>query len=352
MNLLLTLVYGGISLVVAILAFPILINLLHRWQLLDHPSNHKIHPSFTPSMGGICILLAVSITLLIAFPMSEWARLKFYFISLAVILVVGLRDDILNLTPWQKLVGQFLPVFLVVFLGRVEITSLYGFWHSPFPEWASWVITTFVLVVLTNSYNLIDGIDGLAGIVSAIIFLVLAVWFWMTGDEYLATLAGVFFGAIVGFLYYNWSPSKIFMGDTGTLPIGFTMSVLVVIFMEENNRLDPTSPHKFNASIGTAVCLFVIPVFDTVRVVILRLLAGQSPFRADRNHLHHQLLRLGFTHAQTALVLGAINLAFIGLAWFGKNWPEPLLLTLVTISCIMLGAIFNRAEKNRNARKN
>lgn len=352
MNPLLILAYSSITFLVAILAFPLLIKLLHRWELLDHPADHKIHSEFTPSMGGICILLAVVIALLIAFPLQEWGRLRYFFISLAVIFVVGLRDDILILTPGQKLLGQLLPIALVVFLGEVRITSLFGLYPNQFPAWISWGLSVFVLVALTNSYNLIDGIDGLAGIISALIFAVLGIWFWMAEDYYLAILAGIFFGAIAGFLQYNWAPSRIFMGDTGTLPIGFTMSVLVIIFLEKNFQLEPAASFRFNASVGAALCLFIVPVFDTVRVVILRVFRGQSPFRADHNHLHHQLLRIGLSHAGAALVLVTINVAFIALAWVGKNWSDPLLLMLAAGSCTVIAVIFQVVEKKRNARKN
>lgn len=351
MNPLLLWAFGCTALVIAILAFPVLIKLLHRWELLDHPGDHKIHSSFTPSMGGICILLAVALTLLIAFPLAEWARLKYFFIALAIIFVTGLRDDILRLTPWQKLFGQFLPIGLVVLLGETRITNLSEWYPYLLPGWAAATLTILVLVVLTNAYNLIDGIDGLAGIVGAILFACLGAWFWLVGEPFLAVLAAVFCGATIGFLYYNWQPSKIFMGDTGTLPIGFTLVVLLIAFMEKNSQLPAFQPYKFNASIATAICLFVIPVFDTARVVVLRLVHGQSPFKADRNHVHHQLLRIGLTHSQAALTLGATNVAFIALAWFGKNWSEPLLLALVVVGCAGLSVFFYQVEK-RNAGKN
>jgi len=350
-NALLIPAFAGTSFVLAILSFPILIKLLHRWELLDHPADHKIHSAFTPSMGGVCILGATCLTLLIAFPFSGWAQLKFYFIALAIIFVTGLRDDMLNLTPLQKLLGQLLPVVLVVAFGDVRITSLYGLYAAPLPEWASWVLSISLLVVLTNAYNLIDGIDGLAGVVSLIIFSVLGSWFFVAGDYFYAVLSAVFAGAIAGFLYYNWQPSRIFMGDTGTLPIGFTLAVLLIAFLEKNVLVQPASFHKINASIGAAVCLFIIPVFDTVRVVILRALKGQSPFKADRNHLHHQLLRIGLSHAHASLTLGFVNAAFIGLAWFGKNWSEPLLLALIVACCLAINFVFRQAEK-MNARKN
>lgn len=351
MNALFLFAFATIALILSVFFFPILIKLLHRWEVLDHPRDHKIHSAYTPSMGGICILLAVAFTLLIALPFSEWVRHKFFFIAFAIIFFTGLRDDILNLTPWQKLLGQILPIALVVVLGGMKISSFYGLHAAPLSDPWSWVITIFVIVALTNSYNLIDGIDGLAGVVSALVFFVLGAWFWAVGNFTFATLSFIFFGSILGFLYYNWQPSKIFMGDTGTLPIGFALSVLLVAFLESNQALDHTNLFRVRASVGAALSVMVIPIFDTIRVVILRLLNGQSPFKADRNHLHHQLLRIGFSHAQAALALGAVNAAFIALAWFGRNWSDPLLLAVVIAGCFGLSFILYQVEK-RNARKN
>jgi UDP-N-acetylmuramyl pentapeptide phosphotransferase/UDP-N-acetylglucosamine-1-phosphate transferase len=335
-NPLLILAFAATAFVLALLLFPVLINLLHRWALHDHPSDRKIHTAFTPSMGGICILLAAGLTLLLAVPLTAWAQWKLYFIALAIIFVTGLRDDILVLSPGQKLLGQLLPVAILVFAGGIQITSLYSLWSGPLPFWAASALTVLALVAVTNSFNLIDGIDGLAGVLSLLAFLALGTWFWLAGQHFPALLAGVFCGAIGGFLYYNWQPSKIFMGDTGTLPIGFTIAVLLILFMEANFRLPAASSFRFSATIGTALCVFFVPAFDTARVVMYRLVNRQSPFRADRNHLHHHLLRLGLSHAQTALLLAAVNACFIGLAWVGKSWPEHLLLPVVAVAALML----------------
>ena len=321
---------------------------MNKWQLFDLPTNHKIHARTTPSMGGVCILLGVVFTLLIALPLSQWIQLKFFFVALAIIFTTGLRDDILTLKPHQKLLGQFLPIIIVVVFGNVTLSSLYDLWPVTFPNWLSWGVTIFTIVILTNAYNLIDGIDGLAGAVSAIIFCALGIWFFRIGNHDLAVISLVFAGAVIGFLLFNWQPSEIFMGDTGTLSIGFVISFLAIQFINLNFQLPDFSRHKFHASIGAAVCVLVVPLFDTLRVIILRLRRLESPFKADRNHLHHQFLNLGFSHRKTTLVLGGINLGFVGLAIALRNQPDVLILPIVLAICLIINFWLKAVQKNQS----
>lgn len=348
MDALLLSVFAITAFVIAFLFFPVQIKLMNKWQLFDLPTHHKIHARTTPSMGGVCILLGVVFTLLIALPLSQWAQLKFFFVALAIIFTTGLRDDILTLKPHQKLLGQFLPIIIAVVFGNITLSSFYELWSITFPNWIAWIVTVFTVVILTNAYNLIDGIDGLAGTVSAIIFCALGIWFFKTGNYDLAVISFVFAGAVIAFLFYNWQPSEIFMGDTGTLSIGFAISFLAIQFINLNFQLPDSSPHRFHASIGTAVCLLIVPLFDTLRVIILRLRRLESPFKADRNHLHHQFLNLGFSHRQTTLVLGAINLGFVGLAIALRNQPDVLILPIVLAICLVINFWLKAAQKKRS----
>lgn len=297
-------------------------------------------------MGGVCILLGVVFTLLIALPLKEWVSMKYFFVALTIIFITGLRDDILTLDPLRKLLGQILPVVIVVIFGKLTITSFYDLHATPFPIWVSWAITIFTIVILTNAYNLIDGIDGLAGMVSTIVLISLGTWFFFAGDYYLSVISVAFAGAIIAFLFFNWQPSEIFMGDTGTLSIGLVLSFLTIQFMNRNFGLPAENDYRFEATIGTAICALIIPIFDTTRVIILRLRKGLSPFRADRNHLHHQFLNLGFSHKKTTLVLGGINVSFITLAWILRNQPDQVILPLAVGICLAINQILKMAQRN------
>ena len=291
-------------------------------------------------------MLGVIFTLFISFPFQEWIQLKYFFVALAIMSITGLRDDILALDPMRKLIGQFLPVVVLVVFGNLSLNSFYGTFDAlVFPAWVGWVITIFTIIILTNAYNLIDGLDGLAGTIGLVILLFLGCWFYTAGFPYFSIIAFAFSGSIVAFLIFNWQPSKIFMGDTGALAIGLVLSYLSIHFINLNYDLREDHPVHFQASIGTAVCVLIIPIFDTLRVIILRLRKFQSPFQADKNHLHHQFLNLGFSHSKTSLILGGLNFAFIILAWILRNKTDKLILPLAIIICLVINQILRVAQK-------
>ena len=207
------------------------------------------------------------------------------------------------------------------------------------------MITIFTIIILTNAYNLIDGLDGLAGTIGLIILLFFGCWFYLAGYPYFSILAFAFSGSILAFLIFNWQPSKIFMGDTGALTIGLLLSYFSIHFINTNYSLPENFPTRFQASIGTVVCVLIIPIFDTLRVIVLRLRRFESPFHADRNHLHHQFLNLGFNHSQATLILGAINIGFIFLAWILRNNSDKLILPVVIVICLIINQILKVAQR-------
>ncbi len=325
-----------------------LIKLLMQLKLFDSPGHHKIHENYKPSLGGVAILLGPIISLLLGLPFHDWVNLKYFFISLLLMFFIGLRDDILALTPKQKLYSQFLPVIVLVILNQTTLNSSYGLIDLPeIPVVVIWILSVFTLIVLTNAYNLIDGLDGLAGTIGAITLTALGIWFYLIGDYPIGLVSLTFAGALVAFLFFNWQPSKIFMGDTGALMIGFLLSYLTVLFINANYRLPATNEYKFQASIATAVCVVIIPVFDTLRVIIFRLRHGQSPFHADRNHLHHQFLNIGFNHAQSVAIISAINIIMIVLAWYLRKQNDLLILGVVLALCLMINFGLKLAQQKK-----
>lgn len=296
-------------------------------------------------MGGISIFLGVILTLLMSLPFQEWIGLKYFFISVGLMFLIGLRDDVLALDPKQKLFSQFLPVFLLVFLDGSLLTSLYGLVNTPpFSPFLSWIISIVTFVIITNAYNLIDGVDGLAGAIGLLCLLFFGVWFYEVGNTSISLISFCFAGSVVAFLFFNWQPSRIFMGDTGALMVGLLLSYLAIRFINENEGLPSDHPAKFEASVATAVCVLIIPIFDTLRVILLRIRKMQSPFRADRNHIHHQFLNLGFTHARTVLILAGINTFFIFLALLLKGKGDTLILGMVVLICLGINFVLKKAQ--------
>jgi UDP-GlcNAc:undecaprenyl-phosphate/decaprenyl-phosphate GlcNAc-1-phosphate transferase len=297
-------------------------------------------------MGGLSIFLGTIVTLLMSFSLQDWITLKYFFVSLSLMFIIGLRDDILALSPKQKLASQFLPVLVLVLLGKTLLQSTYGLGGQlVFSELVSMGLTIFVLIILTNAYNLIDGLDGLAGTIGFVCLVFFGFWFYQIGDISLSIISFLFSGSVLAFLFFNWQPSRIFMGDTGALMIGFLLSYLTIHFIDQNASLAIDNPARFESSVSTAICVMIIPIFDTLRVIILRLRKGQSPFRADRNHIHHQFLNLGYSHAKAVLVIGTINIFFILLAWLLKTQGDWLILSLVMGICLLINYILRRAQK-------
>ncbi|MBS1488119.1 MAG: undecaprenyl/decaprenyl-phosphate alpha-N-acetylglucosaminyl 1-phosphate transferase [Bacteroidetes bacterium] len=325
-----------------------LIKLLTQWKLFDSPGRHKIHDNYKPSLGGVAVLMGFGISLLLGLPLNEWLANRYLFISLLLMFFIGLRDDVLALTPKQKLYSQFLPVILLVALNNTTINSSYGLFELPFvPMPVIWILSIFTLIILTNAYNLIDGLDGLAGTVGIISLTTFGLWFFAIGDASNSLIALTFAGALLAFLFFNWEPSKIFMGDTGALTIGFLLSYFAITFVNKNYHLPEENPYKLHASIASSVCIAIIPVFDTLRVIILRLRQGLSPFHADKNHLHHQFINLGFSHAKSVLFIALINLTMILLAWLLRKQNDLLILSVVIVLCLGINYLLKKAQETR-----
>jgi len=341
------LIFSLIAFLIAFLLFPVVIKIFKRLNWLDQPGTHKIHSATTPSMGGIPILIGATLALLMSLPLQQWIAMKYFFISVALMFLIGLRDDVLALSPRQKLVSQFLPVFVLVFLDGARLVSFYelgGGWT--FPVALAYFVSLLTVVIITNAYNLIDGIDGLAGTVGVLVLFFFGTWFYLAEDGYLSLVALCFAGALMAFLLFNWQPSSIFMGDTGALTIGLVLSYFAIRFININVALPADHEAKFTASISTAGCVLIVPLFDTLRVIIFRLSKFQSPFHADRNHIHHRFLGMGLTHAGATLWIGGINLAFIGLAVGLRHQSDQVLLPIMVVICLLINFALRWKQKS------
>lgn len=303
------------SFVLGLSLYPVFIRLYTRNDIIDKRDIRKIHINEVPTMGGVPIFLAFLVSTFIWISFPELQEQRYLVGTLIFIFFIGLRDDFVSLRPIVKLISQIVPAIVIFYLSDVRITSLYGLFDvSSFSIWLSLPLTVFTIIVITNSFNLIDGLDGLAGTISLIVLTAFGTWFSIIGHYSFGLLMFAMAGSISAFLKYNWQPAKIFMGDTGALLIGFLFSVIAIKFININHTLADGNALKFEGGIATAIAVLIIPLFDTLRIFTIRLIKRKSPFAADKNHTHHVLLRLGLSHAHTAIVLGLVNLIFIGLA--------------------------------------
>jgi UDP-N-acetylmuramyl pentapeptide phosphotransferase/UDP-N-acetylglucosamine-1-phosphate transferase len=206
------------------------------------------------------------------------------------------------------------------------------------PYWFSVAISMFTILVIINSYNLIYGIDGLAGGIGAISSFTFGLWFYNYNQIALCILAFSLFSSLLAFLVYNFSPANIFMGDTGSLVVGLILSVLTIEFIELSFDAAPYA-FPFRSSPAMAIAILILPLADTFRIFTVRIMNKRSPFQADRNHIHHQLLDLGLTHREAALTLYLVNIGFILTALALRNISSLRLLYILIAMAMVLGTV-------------
>ena len=338
---------------ISYLIFPPAIRAFHRFSLVDNPGGRKIHSNDTPALGGIPIFVGIILSLAIWLPIGMIAHYKFFIVAVSFMFLLGLRDDLTPVSAIQKLLGQIGSASILFFLCDIRIESFHGlFGLHAMPIWLSYFITIFTIIVITNSFNLIDGIDGLAGSIGFVTLLFYGCWFLIQGETHFSFIALAFAGALLAFLIFNWSPSKIFMGDSGSYIIGLLIALYTVHFIDVNASLPKQNTFKFFANIGTPIGLLILPLFDTIRIFIKRILAGKSFMKPDNNHIHHVLLSLNLRHDQATIILIGVKLLFLILVFSLRKYSDVLVLPLVIGMAIAFSIVmhyaFKRKQKNQN----
>ena len=300
------------SLIVSLFAIPSIIYLAHKKNLLDAPNSRTVHYSLTPRLGGLAIFAGFMSALTIFGDFTdESLGVQQVLAGCIVIFFIGLKDDIVPVSAFKKFFVQVLAVGIVMFVGDIRITNFHGFLGIyELKDGLSYGFTFIVIIGVTNAINLIDGLDGLAGSIGAVVTITFGYYFFMFNSPY-AFICIALAGGLVGFLKYNFRNAAVFMGDTGSLVVGFIISVSAIQFVE-------TLPMIKNSPSIVLAALF-IPILDTLRIFIIRILNGVSPFAPDKNHLHHRLLDLGFGQVGVVLTLIALNLMVIGAVITLKN---------------------------------
>jgi UDP-N-acetylmuramyl pentapeptide phosphotransferase/UDP-N-acetylglucosamine-1-phosphate transferase len=328
------------SFFISLIITPIVIYYTVKKGLFVVPGRRKIHKRITPSLGGIGIFLGFLTASLFAIDLSSTPEIRYVLLLVFLIFTLGIVDDLFALSAKKKLIGQVLIVSALIVITDVRLVSFYGlFGTATLPYVASVLLTLGVMIIIINSLNLIDGLDGLAGIISIVSSFSFGSWFFLTGNFSYSLLLFALFGGIVAFIIFNWEPSKIFMGDTGSLVIGMILSVAAIKFININFE-SGASRYSFEGSITTAICFLSIPLIDTARIIILRTYKRQSPLRPDKNHIHHIFIKLGMSHSQSSLLLGFIHIAYVMLAVLFRDFPDIILLPgfviFSTILCLSL----------------
>ena len=333
---------------ISLVLTPEIIKVAHSYQIHDMPNERKVHSQQIPRFGGLAIFMGLIITLLLwSFWRSELFNLPLLAAATGIV-IVGFRDDFLPLRASVKLLGEVIGAFIIIFFGDIRLESLHGLLGiDELPIYISYAVSIFTIIVITNAFNLIDGINGLAGSIAILVFSTYGCWFYINGDMPTAALCFGIIGGTLAFLLFNYQ-SKIFMGDCGSLLLGFMAAAVTIKFLGDNAQLPNTAAHHFASPVMFVSCLLAFPLFDTIRVFTLRLAAGISPFTPDRNHIHHLLIGIHSSHAVATTIILMVNLAFIAAALFLQGYNDNVLIVGGIISAVLL----TRFLKSKNVRFN
>jgi UDP-N-acetylmuramyl pentapeptide phosphotransferase/UDP-N-acetylglucosamine-1-phosphate transferase len=334
--------------VVSMVSIPPLIMLVNKYRLHDKPDSRKEHSIPTPTLGGIAIMAGMIISLAFWFPFSLSIEIITSFLSIALLFAMGITDDIKDLSAKYKFIVEVALAFLIALSG-IRITSFGGlFGLNEIPVSAQYTFTIFAIVGITNAFNLIDGIDGLAGGLSFMSLVTLGIFLTISGDKSFALISFTLAGGVLAFLYFNMNPAKIFMGDTGSLVLGFIIAILCTRLIQINSlQVQPSLRNTPLFALG----IVLIPVFDAMRVFALRIWKGQSPFDADRTHIHHLLTNSGLNHSLSSKIICVIHaFILIEVYWLDDLRPGFLLLILmITMIALTLSLnSFQRIKKQKS----
>jgi UDP-GlcNAc:undecaprenyl-phosphate GlcNAc-1-phosphate transferase len=338
---------SALAFLITFFAIPPIIKVAKDKKLFDEPDERKVHKAVIPTLGGLGIFAGFIIATLMGVPAHFSNELQYFLAAAMVIFFLGIKDDILVLSATKKFIGQLVAAGIIIKFGGIQINNLHGFLGIyQIPHISSYILTAFTIIVVTNSFNLIDGVDGLAGSLGLLTSTLFGIYFYFSGEVMYSVLALSLAGSLVAFLIYNFSPAKIFMGDTGSLLIGLLNSVFAIKFIAV--AADPGGPVPLLSAPAIAFAILIVPLFDTLRVFSLRIINRRSPFSPDRNHIHHFLLDLGLSQRMISVVCVTANIVFIGLAYVLRSQGSTMVIgALATAALLFVTIIYNSRPRSR-----
>ena len=333
------------ALAAALVLTPAAIKIAPKIGAMDIPKDdRRMHKEPLPRFGGIAMFLGIVLAILLYVPMGS--QLMGLLIGAALIFILGLVDDFKNLRARYKLVGQIVCA-VVVWIFTLRINGMANFLpfgpvYIPFPDWLSLIVTVFWIVAITNAVNLVDGLDGLAAGITCIACLSSAYLSNFTGRTEAVVMMLAIAGATIGFLVYNFNPAKIIMGDAGALLLGFLLATVSLY------GVTPTKSVTLFSAVVPILILF-LPIFDTSYAIFRRAVNHRPIMEADKGHLHHRIMALGFGQKRTVLALYSISgiMGIAGVVWTMKMKLEAMILAVIAITLIVcfLGIGFAPVKK-------
>ena len=317
---------------------PTVVKISRRKNLMDEPGARSSHLRKIPNLGGISMFYSLAVCASI-FAFELFEMYKFLFASLVILLYIGVMDDIVVMRAYKKLFAQIVVTSLMVIGSDVRIRSFFGlFGIYELNYFFSVAMSIFTFIVLINAFNLIDGIDGLAGGYSILCSAMFGISYYRLGEyNYpLVVLSGVIIGSVIGFLYFNLSNyrnNKIFMGDTGSMILGFLLAFTAICFIDIfiDKKLPEIPRYYLQSAPAIAMAILILPIIDTLNVFMIRICNGKSPLVADKNHIHHSLLKLGLTHRRSTAYILMYYLFIVSVAYFYRHINVNVLLLIIVI---------------------
>ena len=311
-------------LIPAILAFlgtlwihPKILKISIMKNLVDNPDARKLQRNPVPVMGGIAVFFGIAIGLCSSQTMFNSPNIFMLFTAMLVMLYVGTIDDIISLTPTIRFIIEIAIIMWLMTVSNTSMDCFWGLWgvHT-IPLWLAWPLTIFAAVGITNAINLIDGVNGLSSGFCFMASVLFAIMFYNCDNTIMTTLAISAAGAIIPFFFHNvfGNSTRMFIGDGGTLVIGTMMSMFVINLVNSNSLAGNFAKENLGL-IPFSIAVLSIPVFDTLRVMSMRIIRGGSPFSPDKTHLHHMFIDFGFSHIATTISILSLNFIIVA-AWF------------------------------------
>lgn len=314
----------SLSILLSYLCYPVIIRISKAKRLMSKPNHRSVHRFKTPNLGGIGIFIAINLIITFLGNYFQDSTLLSLIGAITILFFTGLTDDLVGLKPKSKILCQVIASLSIIFITDLRITSLYGLlgvFELSYPF--SIMLTVFFFVLLINAYNLIDGVDGLAGSYAIAVTMFFGLFYFANGNKSMFFLSISIVGSLISFLIFNLSKKeKIFMGDTGSMVIGFLLAYQAINFMSVD--FNPNFMIQNTKSPIFILALFSFPLIDTARVFLLRLMKRKSPFTADKNHIHHVFLEYGL-----------------------KHWKIAALISFYTVSIVFVVFIFNDLTINK-----
>jgi len=339
------------SFIVGRILMPYIVSMAKSKNLIVKPNRRTSHEGSIPNIGGINIFSSF----IIPYLLFCTGMMDFYdrtvIAGMFIMLLIGFFDDMVELTAYKKLLGEIIVGLILIVISDKQLTYMFGFCGiNEIPVWISYPFSLFIFLLVVNALNLVDGVDGLASGLGILICLFFGIYFQLAGDVQLSMMAYAMVGALLIFFIYNvfGGKSKIFMGDSGALVLGYVIYLFVVEFCKISEGVVPNvNPYLLmRAAPVVAICVLAIPLIDTVRVMTTRIKKGISPFKADRNHVHHLLLSTGLKHREVTFILLGINVIFIVLGLLIRNLRiEIAAFTVTACAVILIFSLWRTVDK-------